>query len=49
MTRVTNQSGHYAPNEESIYYSVHWLYQRKCLPIDATVTIEPGKVISGDF
>ncbi len=39
-TWVTNQSGHYAPNAQSIYYFVFWLNQRKCLGNNATVSIE---------
>ena len=44
---ITNQSGHYAPGEQQIYYFLFWLRQRKALAADAHVTIEHGQVFNG--
>ena len=37
---ITNQSGHYAPTAQSIYYFVSWLQQRNCLHANARVMME---------
>jgi len=44
-TAITNQSGHYAPTAESIFYFVEWLNDRNCIAANAEVWIEHDKVI----
>ena len=43
---ITNQSGHYAPNAQSIYYFVTWLRQRNCLHANAKVEMEHDQAIT---
>jgi hypothetical protein len=45
-TIITNQSGHYAPTAESIYYFARWLGGRNCLASNATVMIEHDQVLA---
>jgi hypothetical protein len=45
-TAITNQSGHYAPTAESIYYFVNWLNDRHCVAANAVVRIEHDKVMA---
>ncbi len=39
-TCVTNQSGHYQPSAQSIYYFVSWLQARNCIEPNAQILIE---------
>jgi hypothetical protein len=43
---ITNQSGHYAPNAQSIYNFVTWLRQRNCLHANAKVEMEHDQAIA---
>ncbi|HSU60311.1 MAG TPA: hypothetical protein VLI55_13430 [Bryobacteraceae bacterium] len=44
-TAITNQSGHYAPTAEGIFYFVEWLNDRNCIAANAEVWIEHDTVI----
>jgi len=49
-TCITNQSGHYAPNAQSIYNFVNWLRQRDVLAPNATVVMEhDGRIKDGTY
>ena len=48
VTCVTNQSGHYAPNAQSIYNFVSWLNQRKVLAPTATILMEHDATFGGN-
>jgi hypothetical protein len=47
-TCITNQSGHYAPNAQSIYYFLYWLERGNFLDTHATVAIEHDPDSSND-
>lgn len=44
-TAITNESGHYAPTAESIYYFAQWLNARRCLSPASHIKIEHDKVL----
>jgi len=52
---ITNQSGHYAPNAQSIYYFVSWLQRRNRLHANARAEmkhdheIADGRYRAADF